>query len=262
MTSAPSRGGTSLSTLLLLALLLLLAGGAAAIWGLSHFPAAARLAGLSVADPAPAIPARPLVTVPGMAMAIAPTPATLARVETLEDRLSRVEAATARAEGSAGRADALLVAFAARRAIDRGVALGYLEPLLNERFAATHPQAVATIVTAARRPVRLDQLNAEFADLEPRLKAPPASDSLWQTLRHEMGGLISIRRADQPSPRPSPTYQRAAARLSSGQVDQALAEAMRLPGIGGAPKWVADARTFIAAHRALDEVEGAALLAR
>ena len=38
------------------------------------------------------------------------------------------------AAGSAGRADAMLVAFAARRAIDRGVALGYLEPLLVQRF--------------------------------------------------------------------------------------------------------------------------------
>src|SRR5207245_10335509 len=53
-----------------------------------------------------------------------------ARVAQLEERLSHVENATQRAEGFAGRADALVVAFAARRAIDRGVALGYLENLL------------------------------------------------------------------------------------------------------------------------------------
>ena len=58
--------------------------------------------------------------------------------------------AAQRAAGSAGRADALLVAFAARRAIDRGVALGYLETLLVERFGPTHQRAVATIVTASR----------------------------------------------------------------------------------------------------------------
>ena len=77
-----------------------------------------------------------------------------------------------------------------------------------------------------------------------------------------MGSLVTIRRADQPSQRPVATYDRAEARLNTGQVDQALAEAMRLPGISAAPKWVADARTYIAAHRALDQIEGAALLVR
>ena len=78
----------------------------------------------------------------------------------LERALARVENATQRAEGFAGRADALVVAFAARRAIDRGVALGYLEPLLIGRFGAQHQQAVATIITASRQPVRLDDLIA------------------------------------------------------------------------------------------------------
>jgi hypothetical protein len=181
---------------------------------------------------------------------------------TLQARIAQAESAAARAQGSALRADALLVAFAARRAIDRGVALGYLEPLLHERFGATHPRAVATVISASRRPVRLDQLAAEFAVLEPRLKSAPAEASLWQNIRRELGGLVSVRRSDQPSQRPSPTYDRAAARLAAGQVDQALAEAMRLPGISGAPGWVASARTYIAAHRALDEIESAALLMR
>ena len=48
------------------------------------------------------------------------------------------------------------IAFAARRAIDRGVALGYLENLLTERFGQQHQAAVATIVTASRQPVRLN----------------------------------------------------------------------------------------------------------
>ena len=61
-------------------------------------------------------------------------------------------------QGSAGRADALVIAFAARRAVERGVALGYLEPLLVERFGADHQRAVATIVTASRSPVTQAQL--------------------------------------------------------------------------------------------------------
>ena len=271
MTSSAVPRRTSLSAILLGALLLLLLGGAAAIWTLNRFPAAAQLAGLSppadaVAEPvaltASPQPQRATIQPPVAATDIAALDATEARVASLEARLGQVESAAERAEGSAGRADALLVAFASRRAIDRGVALGYLEPLLTERFGATHPQAVATIITASRRPVRLDQLSADFALLAPRLKAAPESDSLWRSLRREMGNLVTVRRADQPSQRPNATYDRAAARLASGQVDQALAEAMRLPGVAAAPKWVADARTYINAHRALDQIESAALFAR
>ena len=153
---APRR--TSLSAILLGTLLLLLLGGAAAVWALNRFPEAARLAGLQPADAVAQPQPQQVATLPSMATpapaTVDPLPATEARVATLEARLARVESATTRAESSAGRADALLVAFAVRRAIDRGVALGYLEPLLTERFGATHPQAVATIITASRRPVR------------------------------------------------------------------------------------------------------------
>ena len=55
--------------------------------------------------------------------------------------------AARQAVGSAGRTDALVVAFATRRAIDRGVPLGYLETLLVDRFGPRHPRAVATIIT-------------------------------------------------------------------------------------------------------------------
>jgi hypothetical protein len=266
MTSSVGTRRTSLSAILLGALLFLLLGGGATVWTLSRYPEAARLAGLK--PPEDALAEAPVAVAPSTAQSVAilppvaGLPATEMRVATLEARLARVEQATARAEGSAGRADALLVAFAARRAIDRGVALGYLEPLLTERFGTSHPQAVATIVTASRRPIRLDQLSADFASLAPRLKVAPESASLWQVVRREMGDLVTIRRADQPSQRPIATYDRAAARLASGQVDQALAEAMRLPGIAGAPNWVRDARIYIAAHRALDQIESAALLAR
>ena len=49
--------------------------------------------------------------------------------------------------------------------------------------------------------------------------------------------------------------------MQNGRVDAALAETMRLPGAASAGDWVIDARRYILAHRALDEVESAALLA-
>jgi hypothetical protein len=48
--------------------------------------------------------------------------------------------------------------------------------------------------------------------------------------------------------------------LSTGDVDQALAETMRLPGAARVPDWTAKARRYVAAHRALDEIESAALM--
>ncbi len=262
MSTAPRRGPSFLS-LLLLALLMLALGAAGAVWALTRWDAAAALVGVRPAEPAPPPPARALAPAPSPTPSPAPAPLpadALARVGDLEARLARVESATTRAAGSAGRADALLIAFAARRAIDRGVPLGYLEPLLSSRFGQTHRQAVATIVTASRRPVRLDQLAADFDALEPMLKRGDPDEGMLAALRRELGSLVTVRHADRPSPRPSPTYERAKARLASGQVDQALAEAMRLPGIAGAEHWVADARTYVATHRALDEVETAALL--
>jgi hypothetical protein len=71
---------------------------------------------------------------------------------------------------------------------------------------------------------------------------------------------VSFHRSDTPSPQPQATYDRALARLEAGQVDAALAETMRLPGAGNASQWTAQARRYIASHRALDTIESAALL--
>jgi hypothetical protein len=257
MTIASSRRGPSLSALVLWSLLLLVAGAGAATWALARSEPAARFFGV-----APAVPAAALSAAPGAPSAALPAlpPADVARLAQLEARLARVENATQSVVGSAGRADALLVAFASRRAIDRGVPLGYLEGLLVDRFGGAYPRAVATIVTASRNPVTLDQLQADYEVLAPALKSRGPEEGLWQGFKRELGSLVTVRRSDTPSPRPNATYDRARAGLASGAVDQALVETMRLPGVQRAGPWVARARTYVAAHRALDEIESAALL--
>ncbi|MGC7532570.1 hypothetical protein ACPWML_26485, partial [Pandoraea pneumonica] len=57
-----------------------------------------------------------------------------AQLSALEARTASIDSTTAAAAAQAGRAEAMMVAFAARRAIDRGVTLGYLEVQLRERF--------------------------------------------------------------------------------------------------------------------------------
>lgn len=246
---------------LLIGLALVLVGAAAATWTLAHYRGAARLVGV-VQEPAAPVTPKPVLVVapPSTPVAQPPAPAQSAEIADLEARLAKVENATQRAEGSAGRADALVVAFAARRAIDRGIALGYLENLLVARFGRNHQQAVATIITGSHQPVRLDQLRAEYDALGTELRAGGPQESWWTGFRRELGSLIQVRRADRPSPSTDSRYLRAQQRLAAGEVDQALAETMRLPGAARAGAWVAKARRYIAVHRALDEVESAALL--
>jgi hypothetical protein len=243
---------------LLVGLVLILVGAAAAVWALAHYQPAARFLGIVQPAAVPLTP-KPVALTAGPVQQPAPPP-TNAEIAELQARVARVENATERAEGFAGRADALVIAFAARRAIDRGVALGYLEPLLTDRFGAQHQQAVATIITASRQPVRLNDLIAQYETLGPVLRRGGPQESWWAGLRRELGTLIEVHPAQRPAINPDSRYQRARLRLDTGDVDQALAETMRLPGAANAEDWIAKARRYILAHRALDEIESAALL--
>jgi hypothetical protein len=258
MNVTTNRPPASWSARLAWALLLLLVGAGLAVWGLSRWDAGARFLGITPAAPPVAVPrlvAAPVVIAP-------PSPAAAEQIAALESRLALLERQTQMVEGSAGRADALVIAFAARRAIERGVALGYLEPLLVERFGAQHQAAVATVVTASRNPVTQAELVAGYDQLGPVLRGVGPEENWWTGVRRELGSLVSIRRNDSPSPRPAARYDRARANLDSGQIDAALAETMRLPGAARpeAQGWIARARRLIAAKRALDEIESAALV--
>ena len=257
MNATSPRSGMSWSARLLVGLVLLIVGAAAAVWSLGHYPPAARFLGIQTTVP---------VTRPVQRLVPPPAPERPAaagetrELRSLEGRLARLEQATAKAQGSAGRADALVVAFAARRAIDRGVALGYLETLLVERFAAQHQGAVATIITASHKPVLLNELIREYDALGPDLRSGGPKDDWWAGFRRSFGSLIEVHRSDRPPVNADARYARAMQRLSAGDVDQALAETMRMPGAASASAWVDKSRRYVAVHRALDEIESGALL--
>ena len=259
-----TRTGMGWGARLLVAFVLILIGAAAAVWALGHYQPAARFLGIVPRQQTVVMTPKPVVMNPQPQLATPPSTSQQQqdeqKIADLEQRLTRVENAAEQAEGSAGRADALVIAFAARRAIDRGVALGYLENLLMDRFGADHRAAVATIITAAHDPVRLDDLIAQYDSLGPDLRRGGPQDSWWADFRRELGSLVQIHSADRPASSPGAQYERARQRLAGGDVEQALAETMRLPGAARAGDWVAKARRYIAAHRALDEIESAALM--
>jgi len=240
-------------------ILLLLVGAGLTVWGLSRWQAGAQFLGVAP-TPQRTLAVQPVANIPSPVVVAPIDPAATDRIAALDARLRNVESKTQQTAGSVGRADALLVAFASRRAIDRGVQLGYLETLLAERFGVQNPVAVATIITSSRTPVTLDELTNDYGALAVELRRGAPGEGLWQGFKRELGSIVAVRRADASSPKPEARYDRALMRLEQGQVDVALAETMRLPGAARAGPWIAKARRYVAAHRALDEVESSALL--
>ena len=260
-----------LALLIVVPLIAFLLGLAAMGWVLSRWQQGAAMLGIAPAEQqAAAQPApQPQLTVEAEPSAPAANGATerlvidpemTRRVNLLEQRLVDLDAQSRQAVGNADRAEGLLVAFAARRALDRGVALGYMEGLLRQRFGAAHPEAVATIMTAARQPVTLQQLQDGLQEASPKLLGGGPDQSWWDALQTELGNIVSIRRKGTPSTLPSQRLQRAQRALEAGLADVALAEVLRLPGRQAAEEWIAMARRYVGARRALDAIETAALL--
>lgn len=180
-----------------------------------------------------------------------------AQIANLEARVARTDGDSAQAAARAGRAEAILTAFAARRAIDRGAGLGYLEAQLRERFGATLPNDVNAVIRAARAPVTLEDLREGLNGAAPVLLSQKSD--WWAGIGSELRSLVVIHRAGTPSPLPSDRLARARRMIDMGNVDGALGEVRRLPGAGEAAGWIAAARRWIDARRALDTLEAAAI---
>ena len=239
---------------------------------LAHWEAGVRLLGIAAAEPAPQVAPAPQPQAPQSAFfeeVPAPAPAVptgtpadqdiARRLAALEQRFGQIDTSSRVAVGSADRTEALVAAFAARRAIDRGVALGFLERMLQLRFPS-QPRAVGAVIAAARQPITLAQLQSELDGLGTQLMGSPPDQNWWTTFREELGSLIVIRRADTPSTEPSQRFDRAKRWLEAGEVAAAVAEVQRMPGHDYAADWVLKARRYALAHQALDLIETAALL--
>lgn len=181
------------------------------------------------------------------------------RLAAAEQRLARLDLQAQAAAGNAARAEGLLIAFASRRAIERGVELGYLADQLRLRFGDAWPNAVRTIITFSRDPVTLDQLVGRLEALGPQLNERDRSLS-WDGIKRELGQLFVIRRQDTPSPQPERRLERARMFLETGRVDAAIGEVRNLPGAAKAESWIADAERYRDVLEALDRVETAAVL--
>ena len=263
----PGRSAGRLTALLLMALVGFAAGGGAVGWmvlrgngsggtGSNGMMASAwhRL----LPAPASNIPsASPALTPDAL---IASQTVLDARILAAEQRLDRLDMQATAAAGNAARAEGLLVAFAARRVIERGASLGYLEDQLKLRFGDAQPRAVATLIATARNPVTLDQLTARLQAMAARVADAPASETLWARARRELSNLVTIRRDTAGGPTPAARVDHALAALREGAIEPAIADVQRLPASRETTAWLTDARRYDEAENALDRVETAALL--
>jgi hypothetical protein len=182
------------------------------------------------------------------------------RIAEMEQRLARLDVQAQEAEGNASRAESLLIAFASRRAIERGAPLGYLEDQLRLRFGETRPDTVRTVIESARHPVTLDQLLAQLDGLKPQLTRSPNDEGAIGWLRRELSSLFVVRRENAPSPAPMRRIERARLFLESGRAGAAAAEIRNLPNSAAAAEWIADAERYATTQRALELLELTAIL--
>lgn len=212
------------------------------------------------------------MSTPGQPQFAAPPPAALApaipadtgginaRLALMEQRLARLDIEAEAASGNTARAEGLLVAYAARRTLDRGAPLGYLEDQLRLRFADAQPNAVQTLTDAASAPVTLDSLYAQLEALGPGLTgAAPQADS-WNWFRSELAGLFVIRHQSAAASSPEERFARAKLMLAAGKTGEAVSEVESLPGARDAQSWIVSARRYDAVQRALDLIETTAML--
>jgi hypothetical protein len=224
-----------------------LLGLAMMAWLLSRWDDAARFVGIGPAAETPELADEPgeepelapeIVSPPPGAERIVIDPEISRRVNLLERRVAETRQQAQATVSHADRAEGLLVAFAARRALDRGVQLGYIEALLRQRFGETQPQAVGMVITAARNPVTLQELQEGLQTVGPQLTGAPPNQNLWGAFKTELNSLVTVRRQGTPPTDPAERLRRATRRLEAGQVDVALAEVLRMPGRDHARGWI------------------------
>ncbi|WP_285713154.1 hypothetical protein [Erythrobacter oryzae] len=181
------------------------------------------------------------------------------RLAAAEQRLTRLDLQAQAAAGNAARAESLLIAFATRRAVERGAELGYLADQLRIRFGDQWPNAVSTIIDFSRNPVRIDSLVARLEGLGPQLQETSEGPS-WGAFKRELKELFVFRRETTPSPQPTKRLERARWALEQGRYQAAIDEVRGMPGAAKGAAWIQDAERYKKAMDALEVIETAAVL--
>lgn len=155
------------------------------------------------------------------------------------------------------RTEAMLVAMAARRAINAGAPLGDLGPRIETAFGQSQLQALARIKAAEKEGMTPAKLAAEFDSISSVLIREP--EMSWSRIRQEILTMFVLHTSDAPPPAADAQLRRARDLVLTGNVDSAIRLVAVMPGAANARDWLAKARRYVETQRALDSLENAAL---
>lgn len=183
------------------------------------------------------------------------------RIGALEARLAQAEAATGpgAATGTSSRVTGLVLAFAARRAWERGQPLGEIESELRGHFANNELRFVDTISRNAKLGITNQKLKASFAELVPEIAG--ANATLWERFSNGMSSIISIRSGANGREGPEGLLNKAKVAVEAGDFETAINKLEQHPRRASAQKWLDDARQYVEMEKALDALEASAFAA-
>lgn len=259
-TPSPPPRSSSVRGLVIFALACFAIGIAAMGWLLSEWtPARNLLLGESEVA-APAAPAAPDAAVPPTpAITEAPPPTTEEHMAKIEEKLAIIDQQADSASTDAARAERMMIAFAARRAIERGTPLGYLEGALMRQFGATDSNAVTTVIKAGRAPVTLEQLEEGLDAAKSGLVSPGGETGWFGSIWRDMGSIAVIKQEGEDRLSPDQRFDRARRALERDRVEVAIREVQTMPGRQSASAWLDKANRYVQARRALDRLEAMTL---
>ncbi|MBX9885276.1 MAG: hypothetical protein K2X68_09915, partial [Novosphingobium sp.] len=215
-----NRTGRGRAVLAVLLILAALAGSAWYGWTSGWLDVhVSGLAASPIPSPSASMSQAAAQTTANLAATDAALTAAAAKVSALEQRLAELNQQAVAAAGQATQAEALLVAFATRRAIERGQPLGYLETQLRVRFGSTQQAAVDHVIAGAQKPMTLPLLSETFERLAPQLIGGAKSEGTWDWMTRQLGELFVIRHADSPSPTAESRAVRVREALAGGRID-------------------------------------------
>ncbi len=183
------------------------------------------------------------------------------KVDTLGNSTS---ASIEAAELSASEARGVLLVAMTQRSIEQGKPLAALEPALRKQFGASNADAVDRLMSISGDVPTLDQLRRSFAAIRPALadgKQDDAPQGWWERFKSGLSDIVEVRRTGEPDARDANQRRIDAIsqRLQRGEVARALAVLSRMPPGSQqiAREWRLQADTYVQAHRALGQLEGA-----
>ena len=177
----------------------------------------------------------------------------------IEEKLAIIDQQADNASTDASRAERMMIAFAARRAIERGTALGYLEGALMRQFGEADTVAVSTVIRAGRAPVTLEQLEEGLEAARTDLMSTDGETGWFGSIWADLGNIAVIKHEGEDRVSPNQRFDRARRALERDRVEIAMREVQAMPGHRSAKGWLEKASRYVQARKALDRLEAITL---